>query len=306
MEKQKIYELLTKELKTAKVMIDEPMNKHTNFKIGGPADFYVVAKQLEDVKATMQFAKENEILLTILGNGSNVLVGDKGIRGIVLKIAIEELTIQKEQEYAKITVGSGVLLGKLAQILLKKEISGFEFAAGIPGTLGGAVYMNAGAYDNEMKDMIKEVTYLDENQNLVTIPKEQCDFSYRHSIFSTKPWTIIQAILQLPNGKKEQIKAKMDEYAKSRQEKQPLKYPSAGSTFKRGTDFITAKLIDSCNLKGYRVGDAQVSELHAGFIINLGKATAKEVLQVIEHVKQEVATQTGKNIELEIKLLGEF
>ena len=306
MEKQKIYEVLKDKLLSSKVEIDEPMSKHTSFKIGGNADIYVTAKTSKDIQTTFQFAKENEIPFVVLGNGSNLLVGDKGIRGIVLKVATEEITIQKEQEYAYVIVQAGEPLAKLAHVLLKENIAGFEFAAGIPGTIGGGVSMNAGAYGGEMKDIVKEVTYLDEDGNFITIPNEKCDFSYRHSYFSSHFGIITQVLLQLPYGKEEEIKSKMEEYAKSRREKQPLAYPSAGSTFKRGTDFITAKLIDECGLKAYTVGKAQVSTLHAGFVVNLGGATAKDVLAVIEHVKQEVLLKTGKQIELEIKLLGEF
>ena len=306
MEKQKIYEVLKDKLLSSKVEIDEPMSKHTSFKIGGNADIYVTAKTSKDIQTTFQFAKENEIPFVVLGNGSNLLVGDKGIRGIVLKVATEEITIQKEQEYAYVIVQAGEPLAKLAHVLLKESIAGFEFAAGIPGTIGGGVFMNAGAYGGEMKDIVKEVTYLNEEGNLITRPNEKCDFSYRHSYFSSHFGIITQVLLQLPYGKEEEIKNQMEEYAKSRREKQPLAYPSAGSTFKRGTDFITAKLIDECGLKGYTVGKAQVSNLHAGFVVNLGGATAKDVLAVIEHVKQEVLFKTGKQIELEIKLLGEF
>ena len=306
MEKQKIYEVLKDKLLSSKVEIDEPMSKHTSFKIGGNADIYVTAKTSKDIQTTFQFAKENEIPFVVLGNGSNLLVGDKGIRGIVLKVATEEITIQKEQEYAYVIVQAGEPLAKLAHVLLKESIAGFEFAAGIPGTIGGGVFMNAGAYGGEMKDIVKEVTYLNEEGNLITLPNEKCDFSYRHSYFSSHFGIITQVLLQLPYGKEEEIKNQMEEYAKSRREKQPLAYPSAGSTFKRGTDFITAKLIDECGLKGYTVGKAQVSNLHAGFVVNLGGATAKDVLAVIEHVKQEVLLKTGKQIELEIKLLGEF
>ena len=306
MEKQKIYEILKDKLVSSKVEIDEPMNKHTSFKIGGNADIYVVAKQNEDIKTTLQFAKKNEIPFIVLGNGSNVLVGDNGIRGIVLNIATEGISINKEQKYAKVVVQAGEPLAKLAYGFLKENIAGFEFATGIPGTIGGGVFMNAGAYGGEMKDIVKEVTYLNEEGNFITLSNEKCDFSYRHSYFSSHFGIITQVLLQLPYGIQEEIKSKMEEYAKSRKEKQPLTYPSAGSTFKRGTDFITAKLIDECGLKGYTVGKAQISNLHAGFVVNLGGATAKDVLSVIEKVKQEVFLKTGKKIELEIKLLGEF
>lgn len=306
MEKDQIYNLLIKELPEEQIRKDEPMNKHTNFKIGGNADFYVIAKEVNQIITVLNISKEHNIPLTILGNGSNVLVGDKGIRGITLKISIEELKIEKKDEFAIITVGAGEPLGKIAQLLLKEEIEGFEFAAGIPGTMGGAVRMNAGAYGKEMIDCIQTVTCLTRTGEIKELSNEECKFSYRHSVFCEEPFIITKAVLKLPYGKKEDIKAKMDEYAESRSAKQPLQYPSAGSTFKRGPDFITAKLIDECGLKGYSVGDAQVSTLHAGFVINTGNATAEETMSVIEHVKQVVLEKTGKQIELEVELVGEF
>lgn len=304
MEKQKIYELLTNEIKQGIVKIDEPMKKHTNFKIGGNADVFVIAKNIEEIKCVIKFSKENNILLTILGNGSNVLVSDKGIRGIVLQVGTKEIKIEK-QKNALVEVEAGVMLGALAQVLLKQSISGFEFAAGIPGSIGGAIRMNAGAYGGEMKDIVKNVTVLNEKGEINILTNEECEFSYRHSRFTNSKEIIIKATLELPFGNENEIKAKMDEYAQSRKEKQPLNLPSAGSTFKRGADFITAKLIDECGLKGYTSGDAQVSTLHAGFVVNLGNATAQDVLSVVNHVKQVVLEKTGKRIELEIELLGE-
>ena len=304
MEKQKIYELLTNEIKQGIVKIDEPMKKHTNFKIGGNADVFVIAKNIEEIKCVIKFSKENNIPLTILGNGSNVLVSDKGIRGIVLQIGLKEIKVEK-QEDALVEADAGVMLGALAQVLLKQSISGFEFAAGIPGSIGGAIRMNAGAYGGEMKDIVKNVTVLNEKGEINILTNEECEFSYRHSRFTNSKEIVIKATLELPFGNENEIKAKMNEYAQSRKEKQPLNLPSAGSTFKRGSDFITAKLIDECGLKGYTSGDAQVSTLHAGFVVNLGNATAQDVLNVVNHVKQVVLEKTGKQIELEIELLGE-
>lgn len=280
------------------------MKKHTNFKIGGNADVFVIAKSIEEIKCVIKFSKENNIPLTILGNGSNVLVSDKGIRGIVLQIGLKEIKVEKH-ENALIEVDAGAMLGALAQILLKQSISGFEFAAGIPGSIGGAIRMNAGAYGGEMKDIVKNVTVLNEKGEINILTNEECEFSYRHSRFTNSKEIIIKATLELPFGNENEIKAKMDEYAQSRKEKQPLNLPSAGSTFKRGADFITAKLIDECGLKGYTSGNAQVSTLHAGFVVNLGNATAQDVLSVVNHVKQVVLEKTGKQIELEIELLGE-
>ncbi len=304
MEKQKIYELLTNEIKQGIIKIDEPMRKHTNFKIGGNADVFVIAKNIEEIKCVIKFSKENNILLTILGNGSNVLVSDKGIRGIVLQVGTKEIKIEK-QKNALVEVEAGVMLGALAQALLKQSISGFEFAAGIPGSIGGAIRMNAGAYGGEIKDIVKDVTVLNEKGEINVLTNEECEFSYRHSRFTDSKEIVIKVTLELPLGDEAEIKAKMDEYDQSRREKQPLNLPSAGSTFKRGSDFITAKLIDECGLKGYTSGDAQVSTLHAGFVVNLGNATAQDVLNVVNHVKQVVLEKTGKQIELEVELLGE-
>ena len=280
------------------------MRKHTNFKIGGNADVFVIAKNIEEIKCVIKFSKENNILLTILGNGSNVLVSDKGIRGIVLQVGTKEIKIEK-QKNALVEVEAGVMLGALAQVLLKQSISGFEFAAGIPGSIGGAIRMNAGAYGGEMKDIVKDVTVLNEKGEISVLTNEECEFSYRHSRFTDSKEIVIKVTLELPLGDEAEIKAKMDEYNQSRREKQPLNLPSAGSTFKRGSDFITAKLIDECGLKGYTSGDAQVSTLHAGFVVNLGNATAQDVLNVVNHVKQVVLEKTGKQIELEVELLGE-
>ncbi len=304
MEKQEIYELLERNLVNSKIKVDEPMKNHTNFRIGGNADILVKAECLEDIKYIRRVTKENNIPLIILGNGSNVLVSDKGIRGIVLKIGLKNIKIT-ESKNAIIEADAGAMLGTIAQLLLKQSISGFEFAAGIPGSIGGAIRMNAGAYGGEMKDIVKDVTILDENDEIRTIANAECEFSYRHSRFTNSRKIILGTTIELPYGNENDIREKMEEYAKSRKEKQPITLPSAGSTFKRGEDFITAKLIDECGLKGYTSGDAQVSTLHAGFIVNTGNATAQDVLNVINHVKQVVLEKTEKKIELEIELLGE-
>lgn len=306
MEKNQIYEFLVKELPKEQIKVDEPMKNHTNFKIGGNADFYIIAKQISQIQSVLKISKEYNIPITILGNGSNLLVSDKGIRGIVLRIAIEEFEIEKLPNEAIITIGAGVLLAKVAIWLAKDSITGFEFAGGIPGTIGGAIRMNAGAYGGEIKDCIKSVTCLTKDGELKELSKEECKFSYRHSVFCEELLIVVQAKLQLPFGSKEEIQSKMNEYAQSRKEKQPIQFPSAGSVFKRGQDFIAAKLIDECGLKGYTVGGAQVSTLHAGFIINIGNATAQDVINIIEHEKQVVLEKTGYNIELEVELIGEF
>ena len=218
-------------------------------------------------------------------------------------IKLGKIDIQ-EDDLVKITVGAGEKLGKIAQICLQKEISGLEELSGIPGTIGGAIRMNAGAHGKEMKDIVKTVKCIDYNGNEKEFTNEELEFEYRSSIFKRKKYIITEVILELQKGKKEEIKSKMDEYATYRREKQPIEYPSAGSTFKRGTDFITAKLIDEAGLKGYAIGDAEVSTKHSGFIINKGNATAKEVLELVEYVREKVKEKFDKNIELEIEVIG--
>ena len=285
------------------VYINEPMSKYTSFKIGGPAECLVKIKTLEQLKSILKYTNENNIKLTIIGNGSNILVSDDGIKGIVVKIEIDNLEINIQDKKALITVGSGVKLGLLAQKCLKQEITGFEFASGIPGTIGGAIRMNAGAHGSEMKDIVKKVTYIDRNGEIHKIENNQAEFEYRKSLFSHNDYIIVETEIELEKGNANEIKEKMTEYANFRKEKQPIEYPSAGSTFKRGSDFITAKLIDECGLKGYKIGGAQISEKHAGFIINKDNATAKDVIKLMEYTKEQVYEKFGKTIEAEIEIL---
>ena len=221
----------------------------------------------------------------------------------MLKIDIEKLEEKIEEEKIILTVGSGVKLGTLAQKCLKEGITGLEFASGIPGTIGGAIRMNAGAHGSEMKDIVKTVTYMDRNTEIHKITNEQAEFEYRKSLFVNSDYIILETEIQLKKGKIEEIKEKMTEYANYRKEKQPIEYPSAGSTFKRGIDFITAKLIDECGLKGYQIGGAQISEKHAGFIINKENATAKDVIELMEYTKEQVYNKFGKIIEQEIEII---
>ncbi len=313
MNNSEIYSLLKNKILDENILKEESMKKHTSFKIGGNADFFVKAKSVEDVKFVIDLCKKNDIPLTIIGNGSNILVKDEGIKGIVLKIDIDKFEINEKvpEELRKnnnsviITVGAGVLLGKLAFQLLKKSISGFEFASGIPGTIGGAVRMNAGAYGSEFKDIVIETMCMDNNGNIIKLDNKQQKFEYRRSIFKDKKYIILETKLLLEKvDDNSKIKEKMDEYKKSRMEKQPIEFPSAGSTFKRGSDFITAKLIDECDLKGYSIGDAQVSEKHAGFVINRGNASFEDVFKLIKFIQKNVKEKFGKDIELEVEIVG--
>ena len=287
------------------ILENELMSKHTSFKIGGMADIFVNVKKEDDVKKVLEYSDENQIPLTIIGNGSNLLVKDGGIRGIVLRVDIEEFYLEKKDEEYIVTVGAGVKNGYVAQKLLIEEIEGFEFAAGIPGSIGGAIRMNAGAHGGEMKNIVLETKCIDKKGNIKILSNEEQKFEYRNSIFSTNEYIILSTKLRLNKGIYKEIKSKMDEYSVWRKEHQPLEYPSAGSTFKRGEDFITAKLIDECGLKGYIIGGAEVSTKHAGFVVNKGDAKAKDVLNLTKYISQMIYEKFGKKVELEVQVIGE-
>lgn len=301
-----IEEILEKsKLNKENLYYDEPMAKHTSFKIGGPADVFIKVDNIEELKEILDLSKKNQIPLTIIGNGSNLLVTDKGIRGITAKLNLKDIEIKNENNKQIIKVEAGVPVGLLAQKLLKEEITGFEELSGIPGTIGGAVIMNAGAHGKELKDILKKVTAMDYNGNIHEFTNEECKFSYRNSKFQKEKYIILQATLELEKENSTEIKEKMDEYMQFRKEKQPIEYPNAGSTFKRGEDFVTAKLIDEAGLKGYKVGGAQVSEKHAGFIVNVDNATAKDVIELTDYIKEKIEEKFGKKINLEIQIIGE-
>lgn len=296
----KIYnELIDEGIENKNIIINEPMSKHTSFKVGGKADLFVKAYSLDEIKIVLKVVKENDIPLFVLGNGTNILVKDEGFRGIVLQIKLENIKING----TRVVVESGVKNAILSQKLMEKSLTGFEFASGIPGTIGGAIKMNAGAYGSEMKNIVNKVTYLDYDGNVHIISNSQCKFEYRHSKFFNEKAIILEAELELEEGNKDAIKEKVLELAKQRKEKQPLEYPNAGSTFKRGDGFITAKIIDECGLKGYSIGGAEVSEKHAGFIINKNNANASEILELIQYVQKIVKGKTKKEIKLEIEII---
>ena len=298
---QEIYkQLIEHGIKKEDIIQDEPMSMHTSFKVGGKADIFVKAYSLEEIKSVLNISKENNIPIFVLGNGTNLLVRDEGFRGIVLQVKLEHIEI-KENE---VIVGSGVKNALLSKKLIDNSLTGFEFASGIPGTIGGAIKMNAGAYGGEMKDIVSEVTYLDYNGNVHVINNSECEFSYRYSKFFDEKAIILEAKFKLEKGNKVEIENRVKELLEQRKEKQPLEYPNAGSTFKRGEGFITAKLIDECGLKGYSIGGAQVSEKHAGFIVNKNNATAKDILELIEYVQKKVKEKTGEDIKLEIEVIG--
>lgn len=283
------------------ILFQETMKKYTTFKVGGNAECLIKIEKTEQIKEILKFANDNRIPITIIGNGSNILVLDKGIKGIVLILKTENVEIKGNQ----VLVDAGCKIGKLAHILTKNELKGFEEFSGIPGTIGGAITMNAGAHKKEIKDIIKNVICMDYNGKIKKLNKEDLQFGYRTSIFKKEKYIILEAELELKKGKKEEIKEKMQQYLEYRKENQPIEFPSAGSTFKRGNEFITAKLIDDAGLKGYKIGDAEVSTKHSGFIINKGNATAKDILELIEYVKRTIKEKFDKNIELEIEIMGE-
>ena len=302
---EEVHQALIKFLPNENILKQEPMQKHTSIKIGGKADIFIKIETVEQLKHTLKIMKEKKYPFYVIGNGSNLLVKDGGIRGAVLKIAIKGIKIEEKENDVIIKAGAGIPLIQLSQLALEKSVTGLEFACGIPGTLGGAIAMNAGAYGCEMKDIVYSSDYMDDKGNIKTISNKEHEFEYRKSIFMQNEGIIISSILKLQKGTETEIKEKMEENKKARIEKQPIDMPSAGSTFKRGTDFITAKLIDECGLKGYQIGGAKVSEKHAGFLINIGNATAEDMLELITYVKEQVKEKFGKTIELEIKIIGE-
>ena len=304
MENNSIENMFCMILGSDNVRLHEPMKKHTTFRIGGPADYYLCPHSTEEMQKILQICKENNIEFFILGNGSNLLVSDKGYRGAVIQLWKNFSDIIAEEK--TITVKAGALLSKVAAEALEEGLTGMEFASGIPGTIGGAVVMNAGAYGGEMKDIIKEVTVLTKEGEILTLSKEEMNFGYRTSVVKEKGYVVISVVLQLEKGEREKIRKVMDDLKERRVTKQPLDMPSAGSTFKRPEGYFAGKLIQDSGLKGYSVGDAQISEKHSGFVINRGNASAKDVLALIEHVQEIVEEKFGVHLETEVKRIGEF
>lgn len=297
------YDEITTALPELQVLKDEPMSRHTTFRIGGPADYFVCPDR-EQIAEVLAVAKKCGMAITVIGNGSNLLVGDKGIRGLVVEIgsAMNQITVDKEH----ITAGAGALLSQVAAKAAAAELGGMEFAAGIPGSVGGAVTMNAGAYGGEMKDILRTVTVLTPEGELKTLDVSEMDLSYRHSCVPEQQYIVLEAEIELGYKPEKEIRAQMEELRNKRIEKQPLEYPSAGSTFKRPEGYFAGKLIMDAGLRGYRVGDAQVSEKHCGFVINRKNASAQEVRQLMQDVQDKVKAQFGVMLEPEVKMLGEF
>lgn len=301
-------EVFYQELKTVlnenQIRIEEPLAKHTTFKIGGPADFLVLPDHIEQIVNVVKLCIKEQIPYFVMGNGSNLLVSDSGFKGIIIKLDRDFAKVNISGN--KVTAQAGILLSKLAAEVANQSFTGFEFASGIPGTLGGAVTMNAGAYGGEINQVITSATVLDAKGNVKTLNKEELKLGYRTSIIQEDDLIVLESTFEFEPGNKAEIQAYMDDLNERRRDKQPLEYPSAGSTFKRPEGYFAGKLIMDSGLRGYQVGEAQVSIKHCGFVINTGSATAKEVRTLIAEVIKVVEDKFGVVLEPEVKLLGEF
>ncbi len=285
------------------IHVQEPMSRHTTFRVGGPADVLVTPDR-GSIAAIIKLCRSENVPYTLIGNGSNLLVSDKGVRGVVIEMGEHAGEIRVTQN--EITAQAGALLSKIANTAAKEGLTGMEFAAGIPGSLGGAVVMNAGAYGGEMKDILVSAVVLDENGEEKTLSADELELRYRHSCISEKHYIVLEATIRLLPGDEQEIRLKMKELSEQRQEKQPLQYPSAGSTFKRPEGYFAGKLIMDAGLRGYTVGGAQVSEKHCGFVINKGDATAEDICRLMQDVSEKVQEQFGVVLEPEVKQIGEF
>lgn len=299
-----ILEELRQKIAPERVLTGEPMKNHTTFRIGGEAELYVIPETIEEVQCTVKAAKEHATPFFILGNGSNLLVGDQGIDGIVLQIYknMNKITCKGNE----ITAQAGALLSSIAKEAQKQNLTGFEFAGGIPGTFGGAITMNAGAYGGEMIQVLKEATVLTKDGEILTLSAGDLELGYRTSNVIKCGYTVLSGTISLEDGDPAEIKKQMDEYTLARKTKQPLELPSAGSTFKRPEGYFAGKLIDDAGLRGYQVGGARVSDKHCGFVVNQDHATAKDVLQLIKDVQKKVKEKFGVDLEPEVKRVGKF
>ena len=284
------------------IKIDEKLSSYVNFKVGGPADILLIPKSKEQVIKSVEVCKENKIPFYLIGNGSNILVRDGGFRGVVISLK-EVNTIIVDGD--KIEAECGAMLKAVSDKAMENSLTGFEFACGIPGTIGGAVFMNAGAYDGEIAHVIESAEIIDEECNIVRLSNKDLDFGYRSSIVMKKGSTVLSAVFKLEKGQVKTIKELVDDLTNKRESKQPLEYPSAGSTFKRPTGYFAGKLIQDAGLKGYSIGGAAVSEKHSGFVINKGNATAKDITDLIKYIQDEVKRQFGVELHPEVRIIGE-
>lgn len=301
---QSTYHELSEIVPKERIRREEPMSIHTTFRVGGPAEVFVTPGTFDEVKETVGVCRTHNIPYYIVGNGSNLLVSDKGYQGVIIRVGKELGEIRIEGD--TVTAQAGALLSVVANRAMEAGLTGFEFASGIPGTLGGACVMNAGAYGGEMRDVLTEITALTPEGDIIRIPKEQMELGYRTSIVARKGYIVLEACMQLKKGDRQEIRAKMEELKEKRVSKQPLEYPSAGSTFKRPEGYFAGKLIQDAGLRGFAIGGAQVSEKHCGFVINRGEATAKDVSDLMIRVSEIVEDKFGVRLEPEVKRLGEF
>ena len=301
---QQLYDGLCQAAGREQVLVDERMDRHTTFRIGGPADFFVIPETIEQLAQTVRICREQKVPFYILGNGSNLLVGDKGYRGVIIQVYKNLNAVHTDGQV--ISAQAGAMLSVIAKQALAHGLAGFEFTSGIPGTLGGAVVMNAGAYGGEMKDIIRKVTVLTPEGKIQTIPGDQMEFGYRTSIVEKKSLIVLSAVIELENGNSEEIRSRMEELKRKRTSRQPLELPSAGSTFKRPQGYFAGKLIMDAGLQGFTVGGAQVSEKHCGFVVNRGGASAADVRELMRQVTEKVQERFGVTLEPEVKMLGEF
>lgn len=300
-----LHEELCGILGSENVLKEEPMKNHTTFRVGGPADWLVTPTEEEQIRDVVNLLRAEKVPYYVMGNGSNLLVGDKGYRGVIIQLG-KNLSQIRMTEEGVLYAQAGALLSKIAAEAFAQSLTGFEFASGIPGTLGGAVMMNAGAYGGEMKHVLKDALALTADGELRVLPVEQMALGYRTSIFAQNGDIVLSAQIRLQPGNPEEIRAYMDELKEKRMTKQPLEYPSAGSTFKRPEGYFAGKLIEDTGLRGFQVGGAQVSEKHCGFVINKGQATAADILSLIEQVSDRVEAKFGVRLEPEVKRIGEF
>lgn len=292
------------DIKNSSIRYDEPMRNHTSFKLGGAVDVLVEPESIQELQTAIRVLEENGIPYYIIGNGSNLLVSDQGIRGAIVKLGDKFGKVEITDE--EITAECGVLLSTLSKAAARESLTGLEFASGIPGAVGGAIAMNAGAYDGEMKDVVKWVEVLDKKLDVVRLSNEQMHFGYRKSIVEPEGLIVLSCCVGLKKGDQQAINDKMADLAVRRKTKQPLHLPSAGSTFKRPEGYFASKLIEDAGLKGYSIGGAQVSPLHSGFVVNNGGATARDVYELIRHVQNTVYSKSNVKLEPEVKILGEF
>jgi len=299
-----VYEYIRANVPEEDILTEEPMSRHTTFRIGGEAACFIRISSEEQLRKLIPYFENVGIEYFVLGKGSNLLVGDKGYPGVILQIS--DACQQIEAEGNRLQVQAGAALSKVALFAMERGLEGLEFAAGIPGTVGGGVVMNAGAYGGEMKQVVESVRVLSSEGEILTLDNDTMEFGYRTSIIRNRNFIVLSVTFRLREGNREEIRARIEDFQKRRIEKQPLNYPSAGSTFKRPEGYFAGKLIMDAGLRGFQIGDARVSDKHCGFVVNVGKATARDVTDVIEEVQEKVRERFGVSLEREVIYLGKF